>query len=88
MTGQAVCGRGKGYINSHHRCLGSGEAAVMALRAACSGIEIIKDYTHAPDTRGECRVFAAVMCSLNSKIENRMSLYSMYLHSLSSSFST
>ena len=47
MTGRPVCGRGKGYISSHRRCFGSGGAAAMALRAACSGIEI-GDYRHTP----------------------------------------
>ena len=36
------------YRNSHRRCLGSGGAAAMALRAACSGIEI-QDHTRIPN---------------------------------------
>ena len=28
------------FVKANHRCLGSGGAAAMALRAACSGLEI------------------------------------------------
>ena len=45
MKARPVCGRGKGYMKTLRGCLGSGGAVAMALRAACSGIEI-KDYTH------------------------------------------
>ena len=37
--------RKNGYIEAHRRCFGSGGAAAMALRAACSGIANTKSHT-------------------------------------------
>ena len=34
------------FVKARHRCLGSGSAAAMAVRAACSGIKIKENMHH------------------------------------------